>query len=147
MKVYQTGQTTHLSLEGVIVDRIDTHMGGRWSGMNLGCLERPVADRRWAFLSRPRWCEKAWQDYAITLTCGGEGRGCVVNDVNSHLADFAAALLSGSLDWVTGELMALDRVLGSGKGDVMQLDYLEVVAKAGDARRYVRAVAPVYEGL
>ncbi|KAL4730836.1 hypothetical protein ACLX1H_002878 [Fusarium chlamydosporum] len=144
MKALQTGQTTNLLLEGVIVDRIETYRQGRPPRMNLGF--QSAADERWAFLSRPRWSEKAWTEYAMTLTCGGEGRGYAVNDVNSHLADFAAALLSGRLDWAIGELMALDRVLGSGRGDVTHLGYLETVAKTGDAGRYVRAVAPVYAG-
>ncbi|KAM0540538.1 hypothetical protein ACHAPJ_013586 [Fusarium lateritium] len=139
MRIDRTGETKHLLLQGVIVDRIRTLNGVPY----FRHLLLPSGTSEECFFSKGRWSESDWQKCALTLSCGGEGRGYPVDDVVTHLADLAAALLSGKLDWVMCELTELYKVIESEPGEVTQLEYLKELAKTGKASRYVSALAPV----
>ncbi|KAH7220449.1 heterokaryon incompatibility protein-domain-containing protein [Fusarium redolens] len=140
MEMDRTNQPGQLSLKGVILGRIHSmqEVLGQVELFDQNERERQI------FLSRPRWSEGDWKICALTLTCGGEGRAYPVDDEATHLADMAAAVLSGKLNWVMKDLITLESVIESKPGDVTQLEYLNEIAKDGDWRRYISAITPFH---
>ncbi|PNP59974.1 hypothetical protein FNYG_14698 [Fusarium nygamai] len=139
MQINSAHQKPGLALRGVIVDKIGFIQEDR-----DGHLVFPGMDAKAhsSFLHKVSWSMENWQKCAMTMTCGGNGMGYPVDDIVSHLADFAAAFLSERLDWALKDLIELDKVNQSEVGDV-GLDELKVLARNGQADRYVSAVAPV----
>ncbi|KAF4453928.1 hypothetical protein F53441_3453 [Fusarium austroafricanum] len=139
MKVDRSGKTSQLSLQGVLLDGIKTVQQDRgiW-----GFLSESEQERE-SFFSKPRWSDVDYRKYALTLTCGGDGRAYPVEDEATHLADFAAGVLSHRMKWTLKDLITVDEIIEPVVGGVTHLEYLTELAKDGDFGRYVSAVAPV----
>ncbi|QPC73192.1 hypothetical protein HYE68_003944 [Fusarium pseudograminearum] len=129
-------QTAKLIVEGVIVHRIKAV----WD-TDVHCYEqeRKAQD----FLRKPRWSESDWQKCALSLSCGGDGRGYPVNNASTHLADLAAAVLSLHREWLIYNLLAFETVIESRLDDMTQFDFLADIAKDGNASRFINAMAPL----
>ncbi|KAF5006581.1 hypothetical protein FDECE_7056 [Fusarium decemcellulare] len=141
MQINGAHQGPLLDLRGVTVSKIGS------IHQNRGSEDLPFPDidakSRRSFLQRVSWSMDNWQKCAMTLTCGSDSMGYPVGDMVSHLADFAAALLSGRLDWALEHLIEIDKVNRSEAGDVVGLDQLEELSQDGQVDRYVSAAAPL----
>ncbi|KAF5234351.1 hypothetical protein FAUST_7674 [Fusarium austroamericanum] len=129
-------QTSKLIVEGVVVHRMKTI----WEAeVHYHEQERQAQD----FLRKPRWSESDWQKCALSLSCGGDGRGYPVNNASAHLADLAAAVLSLHREWLIYNLLAFETVIESRLDDMTQFDFLADIAKDGNASRFINAMAPL----
>ncbi|KAL7755647.1 hypothetical protein ACKLNR_014174 [Fusarium oxysporum f. sp. zingiberi] len=141
MQIDGPRQRSGLALRGVIVDNIGfIQEDRRWSRYAFPSLYDTT---RTSFLNKMSWGKEKWQKCAMTLTCGSDGMGYPVGDLVSHLADCAAAFLSETPRWPLEDLIALDKANQSERGDVVGLNELKVLARNGQADRYVSAAAPV----
>ncbi|KAG8666677.1 hypothetical protein FPOAC2_11792 [Fusarium poae] len=96
------------------------------------------------FLSKPRWSEADWEKCALSMTCGGDGRGYAVANVNIHAADLAAAVLSPHRSWLIHNLLAFETTVKSRQDDMTQFDFLTSIAKRGNLNRFINAMAPLH---
>ncbi|UZP45187.1 hypothetical protein NXS19_012999 [Fusarium pseudograminearum] len=123
-------------VEGVIVHRIKAV----WD-TDVHCYEQEKKAQD--FLRKPKWSESDWQKCALSLSCGGDGRGYPVNNASTHLADLAAVVLSLHREWLIYNLLAFETVIESRRDDMTQFDFLADVAKDGNASRFINAMAPL----
>ncbi|RGP78905.1 hypothetical protein FLONG3_2810 [Fusarium longipes] len=139
-RVIGNEHSTNLTVEGVIVNQIkkvwDTNVPEQWHYM--------PEHKAFKFLKRPRWSDEDWQKCALSLSCGGDGRGYPVNSPSTHLADLAAAILSDNKTWLIYNLLAFETVVKSRPDDDMtQEEFLTNLAKDGDHRRFLASLSPL----
>lgn len=131
MQLDSTRQRPELALRGVIV--------GHVASVQQGLIQRVYSswevhdEARSSFLDKVSWSRESWKKCAMALTCGSDFMGYPSGDISSHLSDFAAALLSGKVDWALKDLIALDKVNHPELGDVVGANELEVLAQNGQA--------------
>lgn len=110
--IQDTGDLGNLCLRGVIVDRVHrrTNVPNQESTFARGIV---MGERRFTMplpyegdgvrlddvLKNSRCTQRLLEDLAMTLTAGKDWYGLPIDDIQSHVADFAHVLLLGGLRW------------------------------------------------
>lgn len=141
--IARNGSTTQLIVSGVIVDQVKK----TWNFQNLD-VPADSLDQAWEkaqhFLSQSSWSQLDWQKCALSLSCGGDGRGYPVYDIDTHLADLAATVFSPHWRSLMPKLLAFETVVKSRVHLTTQFDFLTERAINGNLNRYLGATAPLH---
>ncbi|KLO89166.1 Uncharacterized protein LW93_12587 [Fusarium fujikuroi] len=139
METHTDAKVGELILKGAIIGHVSSTQEPR----DYIVIMNQYAKCRENLLTEPRWSEEVWRKCAMTLTCGGDGRGYPIHDEVAHLADMAALILAGSGPWVTFDLIALRNFIEPEGDKMTQAKSLNDVIEDGDSRRYMSAAEPV----